>query len=870
MKNIINIPKNDMNKYAYNILSNNIKYAMVQDNNIDMSSVCVTVKAGSIQEPVEYQGLAHFLEHMLFLGSKKYPKEDYFDARLKSCGGYSNAWTDTFETVYYFTVQTEYLEEMIDIFSRFFIDPLFDPDCVDREMNAVNSEHKKNINNDWWRIYRMLDVISKKDSQLNKFGTGNLETLNKKGVRDRMIKFYNDYYCSENISVASISSISLEKQNKIIEKYFKQIKNKKSKIFKIQQPFYHSKNDSYHILSISKMKTLIFLWEIPTFHHDIEYKSWNIIKNYINDNGLKSLESFLKSKELIEDLYIFPRNEGQFLLMIDLLKNNLKTRQTVTNYVNYFIKDLLNKDWDKISKYFQKNIKLLFHNGSRKDPLKKIQDLAINCHYSKKMENIAAEQLITKIDSNRIKKLLNKYLDTNYIQIYVSNKKEKIKYKKEKYYGTNYGVINHLDNKEKQIETFFNFDNPYQNISPKNIKISKNLEIPSKGNNIWYGATSKFKEPKIYSLLKFTSYDYVNTPKKFLINTLIVKSIEYYLSRKFNQENALGYLCSISLTTGSLIFNITGFNDKFKLFFNSLFDFIKELKLESYIIKSFIKETKDNILNSEKVPSWEYTDILVAEYTNKYDYTKDELLTELKKIKVKEVIVSKNDILKGNLTPFFYGNLEKKDIPDLTIFKKFINRKLPKLLNLKKIKSMKVKHPYKKENNNCVSIYFPCGDDNYNNLTKLFLLKVIIDQPFFNKLRTKDQLGYRVRFYNTKFNDDQYLVAKVQSEKDVDHIMERLKIFFDEFDNELMSMTDKKWKHWKKTMKNNIEQRFESTREMYTKFAKEIANRKYRFDSKKEYLKELKKVKLSDIQKYYHKFVLKSKNKKNVIVMKRK
>ena len=97
-------------------------------------------------------GLAHFLEHMLFLGSKKYPEENYFDEMVKKGGGSMNAYTDIFETVYYFDILNDHLEHTLDVFSRFFIDPKFDKNSVDREINAINSEHRKNVNNDMWRI----------------------------------------------------------------------------------------------------------------------------------------------------------------------------------------------------------------------------------------------------------------------------------------------------------------------------------------------------------------------------------------------------------------------------------------------------------------------------------------------------------------------------------------------------------------------------------------------------------------------------------------------------------------------------------------------------------------------------------------------
>ena len=157
MKNtMIDIPLNETRKFKYGILPNKLKYVVIQDENDDMSNVSMSVKVGSLDEPHEYMGLAHFLEHMLFLGSNTYKNESHFDEKLRGFGGSCNAYTGQFETVYYFNVlntkknikQSEYMEEILEIFSRFFIDPLFDINSVEREINAINSEHLKNLNND--------------------------------------------------------------------------------------------------------------------------------------------------------------------------------------------------------------------------------------------------------------------------------------------------------------------------------------------------------------------------------------------------------------------------------------------------------------------------------------------------------------------------------------------------------------------------------------------------------------------------------------------------------------------------------------------------------------------------------------------------
>ena len=201
----IEVADNETRKFIGGSLDNDIKYASIEDESIDKSFLIVSVNVGSIAENLELQGLAHFTEHMLFLGSKKFPNENHFDEFVSKNGGYSNAYTDTYQTVYYFSVLNNSFEESIDIFSRFFIDPLFDENSVDREINAIESEHNKNIQQDIWRISYLTDIISKDGSMINKFSTGNLESLQKPNVREEMIKFYKKYYISSNIKISTIS-----------------------------------------------------------------------------------------------------------------------------------------------------------------------------------------------------------------------------------------------------------------------------------------------------------------------------------------------------------------------------------------------------------------------------------------------------------------------------------------------------------------------------------------------------------------------------------------------------------------------------------------------------------------------------------------
>lgn len=122
-------------------------------------------------------GIAHFLEHMLFLGTEKYPDENSYSAFLNMNGGYSNAYTASECTNYQFNIKYDKLEPALDRFAQFFISPLFTPSATDRELNAVNNEFVKNVNNDSWRMYQILKHQTNSKHPVYHFGSGNFQTL---------------------------------------------------------------------------------------------------------------------------------------------------------------------------------------------------------------------------------------------------------------------------------------------------------------------------------------------------------------------------------------------------------------------------------------------------------------------------------------------------------------------------------------------------------------------------------------------------------------------------------------------------------------------------------------------------------------------
>lgn len=165
------------------------------------------VPIGYLSDPENIPGLAHFCEHMLFLGTEKYKNENDYSKFLNEHGGGSNAATYPDHTLYYFDIVPDHLTGALDRFSQFFISPLFTESATDRELNAVNSEHDKNISSDMWRLDQLDKHLSIPQHPYHKFGTGNKVTLetnpkqNGISVRDELLQFHEKWYSSNMMAL---------------------------------------------------------------------------------------------------------------------------------------------------------------------------------------------------------------------------------------------------------------------------------------------------------------------------------------------------------------------------------------------------------------------------------------------------------------------------------------------------------------------------------------------------------------------------------------------------------------------------------------------------------------------------------------------
>ena len=146
----------DRRSYRWVELDSGLRALLISDANSDKAAAALEVKTGHFDDPADVAGLAHFTEHMMFLGTESFPDERSFKDFIGRHGGSSNAFTGMESTGYHFGVNANALPEALGRFASFFAEPLLREDSARREMQAVHSEFQRNLQSDQRRIFQLL------------------------------------------------------------------------------------------------------------------------------------------------------------------------------------------------------------------------------------------------------------------------------------------------------------------------------------------------------------------------------------------------------------------------------------------------------------------------------------------------------------------------------------------------------------------------------------------------------------------------------------------------------------------------------------------------------------------------------------------
>ncbi len=285
------------------ILANGLRVLLVSDPKFNKSGASLVVNVGQIDDPPETEGLAHFLEHMLFLGTDKYPDVAEYGNYMQQNGGYNNAYTSSDITNYQFEVRHEAFAGGLDRFAQFFIAPKFNPEFTGREVNAVHNEAMRHVQNDFRRIIGVSRELYAPGSGESKFSTGNKETL-AGATPEKVRAFYEAHYTSDHMALCLAGKAPLDELEKYSRDLFSAIPRRNVAAV-VREAKFLPRQAALRLAFIEPVKELRQLsleFVTPPTRPDFASKPDELVSQLLSYPGAGGLLEYLKHEGLANSL----------------------------------------------------------------------------------------------------------------------------------------------------------------------------------------------------------------------------------------------------------------------------------------------------------------------------------------------------------------------------------------------------------------------------------------------------------------------------------------------------------------------------------------------------------------------------------------
>ncbi|XP_060069479.1 insulin-degrading enzyme-like [Ylistrum balloti] len=888
--NIIKSPQ-DKRQYRGLELNNGLKVMIISDPDTDKSAAAMDINIGSMSDPWELPGLAHFCEHMLFLGTKKYEQENEYNKFLNENGGSSNAYTSGEHTNFYFDVAPDSLAGALDRFAQFFLGPLFTPSATEREINAVNSENDKNLQSDPWRLHQLDRSLAKPDHDYIKFGTGNkdsLDTIPKsrgQDVREELLKFHSKYYSSNIMALSILGKESLDALTDLVAPLLADVINKNASVPEwTEHPYGPEQCKTIcYALPVKDVRNLSLSWSIPDLHPYYASNPGHYLGHLVGHEGPGSLLSELKAKGWVNTLCGGQSNGAKgfmfFKVDVDLTEEGIEHVDDIVTLTYQYV-NLLRKsgpqEW--IFKECQDLSAMTFRFKDKEKPRNYVSGLSGSLHDYPETEALSGPYLLTEFRPDLINMILEKITPDN-MRIGVIGKKfqERVN-QKEKWYGTEYLVEELTEAKLQQWASCGLNDKltlPARNefiptvfdLAPREVDPSPLPEMVKDGalTRLWFKQDDTFLLPKACINFEISSPLAYSDPTNCNMTNLFVTLFKDALNEYAYDAELAGLHYDLNCTIYGMSLAVGGYNEKQDVLLRKIMEKLTTFKVDPKRFAIFKEMYARSMRNFQAEQPHRhaiyYTNILMSEVK----WTNEELMQALEDITDEKLQAFIPDLLsKLYLEGLIYGNFTKQKALEVTEMIEDILQKQSgtrSLLPSQKKHFRELQMPdgcyYVCEEKNqvhkssSIEIYYQCGVQltNTNMLLELFIQ--IIGEPCFDILRTKEQLGYIVFSGIRRTSGVQGMRIIVQSDRKPQYVENRVEAFLQSMDAYIKDMTEESFqKHVTALAAKRLEKPKKISGQQ-SRYWGEIVSQQFNFDRDDIEVAFLKGIKKNDVYSFY-------------------
>lgn len=875
----------DTRDYQAIRLDNGMVVLLVSDPQAVKSLSALVVPVGSLEDPESHPGLAHYLEHMTLMGSKKYPQPDSLSEFLKMHGGSHNASTAPYRTAFYLEVENDALEGAVDRLADAIASPLLDKKYADRERNAVNSELTLARTRDGMRMAQVSAETINPAHPGSRFSGGNLETLSDKPgspVLEALHAFRDTYYSANLMKAVVYSNKPLPELAKLAAQTFGRVPNKNITRPEITVPVVTDaqKGLIIHYVPALPRKVLRVEFRIDNNTAQFRSKTDELVTYLIGNRSPGTLSDWLQKQGLVEGIRadsdpIVNGNSGVLAISATLTDKGLAHRDEVVAAIFSYLSLLREKGVDK--RYFDELANVLdldFRYPSITRDMDYVEWLADTMIRVPVEHTLDAVNIADKYDADAVKARLAMMTPQNARIWYISPK--------EPHNKTAYFVNAEYQVDKISEQTFADWQqkaagialklpelNPYIPDDFTLIKPAKDypqpeLIVDEPNLRVVYTPSRYFaSEPKANVSMVLRNPAAMDSAKNQVMFALNDYLAGIALDQLSNQAAVGGIGFSTNANNG-LMLNASGYTQRLPQLFKALLEgYFSYTATEDQLeqAKSWYAQMMDS---AEKGKAFDQAIMPVQMLSQVPYYQREERRALLPSITLEEVMAYRA-ALKNNARPEFLvvGNMSEDQAKTLA---QDVRTQLGangtewcrnQDVLVDKQQNVIFEKAGSSTDSALAAVFVPTGYDEYTSSAYSAVLGQIVQPWFYNQLRTEEQLGYAVFAFSMNVGRQWGMGFLLQSsDKQPAYLWQRFQAFFPQAEAKLRALKPEEFAQIQQAVIAQITQPPQTLGEEASKISKDFDRGNMRFDSHDKVVAEIKQLTPQKVADFFHQAVV--------------
>lgn len=820
------ISPHDTRDYRTLVLDNGLNVLLVSDSEADKAAASMNVSVGSAQDPDDLAGLAHYLEHMLFLGTEAFPEADAYQNYISRHGGSHNAFTAPQDTNYFFDIDPEALPGALDRFSQFFISPLFNADQLASERSIVHSEYQARIRDAGRRLYDVLNQRLNPDNPTTGFAVGSRETLadrpqGEPSLRERVIEFYEQYYDANVMNLTLVAPHSLDELEALVQERFVEIADRGRDVATIDVPLVldDSLPQALEMQSLRDSRQLRFYFPIDDPLHEYRTKPSDFLANLLGHEGDGSLLAALRQAGLADGLSAgVSRGDGNqalFTITISLTPAGAEAIESIQATLFETIALIRTEGLEEWRYKEQASLaEQEFTFQQHGTPLQSAMRLAMNLAYYPNEDVHYAAYRMDGFDVERIGDYLAALRPDNLLRVYSGPEVEGDEVSP--WFDAPYRVTYPVEWAQAEALTRLALPAPNPFVAEDLTLLEAQDDVPYpliEGNSfsLWHQAHAGFNTPKVEWRFSLQHPQATQSARQAALTRLLAGWLDDSLNETFYPARLAGHHFESYAHARGITLAFSGWRDRQELLMRQALSQLIEGKITAADVERVRYRIAREWRNAPQAALHQQAYRTLSEALIRPQWPTPELLEALRELEVEDLRDYRHQFLDAlRLEAMVVGNLpaelaeREARMVAAALRPQLGEDDIPRLEPLRAA-GLDPLHPDTERQESLVLRYLQGPDRSLASQARLAVLAQWISSPFYTQLRTMEQLGYVVTASYAPLLDAPGIALIVQSpETDSATIGERIDAFLDDAEERLAALDDEELAAYRQSVRDRL------------------------------------------------------------------